>query len=198
MPITIGAGSRAGRGTAAGAEARPRDRFDDVPPDLVRVGAHRAPVRRRGLVTFGWAALATGALVGVGVLGLGFIENRVGGADTATASSASTASSSGGPAATVDPQAQVAVLNATTTTGLAASAATALKADRWDVVSTANADVQNRKTSAVYYAKDGQLGAAKGLAKSLGITSTVKSSGFGAAGSNRLTVVLGSDWSPSS
>lgn len=200
MPITIGAGSRAGRGTAAGAEARPRDRFDDVPPDLVRVGAHRAPVRRRGLVTFGWAALATGALVGVGVLGLGFIENRVGGADTTTTSSSagSASSSSSGPAATVDPQAQVAVLNATTTTGLAASAATALKSDRWDVVSTANADVQDRKTSAVYYAKDGQLGAAKGLAKSLGITSTVKSSSFSAAGSNRLTVVLGSDWSPSS
>ena len=77
VPVITGAaiGRRDGRGTrravARGTTARPRDRFDDVPADLARVGAHRAPARRgRGFVTFAWAALATGALVGAGVLGL--------------------------------------------------------------------------------------------------------------------------------
>ncbi|MFD1721403.1 LytR C-terminal domain-containing protein [Amnibacterium endophyticum] len=193
MPITIGAGSRAGRSPAAASAARPRDRFDDVPADLARVGAHRAPVRRRGLATFGWAALATGALVAVGVLGLGFIEGRVGAAETPLNPVSAAAA---GPAATVDPGAKVAVLNATTTTGLAASASRVLQGDRWNVVSTANADVQDRTTSTVYYAEADQLGAAKGLAKSLGIERTAKTDRFGAPGSQRLTVVLGSDWSP--
>ncbi len=172
----------------------PRDRFDDVPADLARVGAHRAPVRRRGWVTFAWAALATGLLVGVGVLGLGVIEQRVGG--TAATETAGTGASSG-PAATVDPQAQVAVLNATTTTGLAKAASTTLEADDWTVASTANADVQDVKTSTVYYGSDGQLGAAKGLAKSLGITRTAKSDRYDVGGRSRLTVVLGADWSAS-
>src|SRR5687767_6451625 len=42
----------------------PRDPFDDVPEELVRVGAHRAPPPRgRGWIRFAWGALATGLLV---------------------------------------------------------------------------------------------------------------------------------------
>ena len=174
--------------------ARPRDRFDDVPADLARVGAHRAPVRRSGWVVLAWAALATGLLVGVGVLGLTLIEGRVSG----TTATTPTTSSAAGPAATVDPSAQVVVLNATTTAGLAKSASTTLKADDWDVTATANADVQDVKTSTVYYGRDGQLGAAKGLAKSLGIEKVVKSDRYDVQGRSRLTVVLGADWSASS
>ena len=190
----IGTGPRADRKTMADRSARPRDRFDDVPTDLARVGAHRAPVRRRGLVVLAWAALATGLLVGAGVLGLSVIEGRVSGT-AATTPATSSAAAASGPAATVDPDAQVVVLNATTTAGLAKSASTALKADDWDVTSTANADVQDVKASTVYYGQDAQLGAAKGLAKSLGITRTAKSAKYDVEGRSRLTVVLGSDWS---
>ena len=176
------------------ATTRARDRFDDVPVDLARVGAHRAPVRRRGFVTFAWAALATGVLVGAGVLGLGVIEQGVG--TVGDTSSASTASAV--PAATVDPAADVVVLNATTTSGLAAGAAATAKADGWKVVSTANADSQNVKLSTVYYGTKSAQGAALGLAKSLGIGRTVYSTRFDVAGQKRLTVVLGADYTKSS
>jgi LytR cell envelope-related transcriptional attenuator len=191
-------GTRAGgtRGTVArAATAYSRDRFDDVPDDLARVGAHRAPAPRgRGFVTFAWAALATGVLVGGGVLGLGVIEQGVGSTtDTAVASAAATA-----PAATVDPSAKVVILNATTTSGLAAGAASTAKADGWTVASTANADTQDVKLSTVYYGSKSAQGAALGLAKSLGIGRTAQSDRFDVAGQERLTVVLGKDYTASS
>lgn len=174
-----------------------RDRFDDVPVDLARVGAHRAPARRRGLVTFAWAALATGALVGGGILGLGAIEQGVsatGDSSTGTSSSAAAA-----PAATVDPKATVVVLNATTTSGLAASAAKTAKDGGWTVESTANADSTDVKLSTVYYSEKAQLGAALGLAKSLGIgRAPVKTDRFDVQGQTRLTVVLGADFTDAS
>ena len=178
--------------------ARPRDRFDDVPADLARVGAHRAPARRgRGLATFGWAALATGVLVGAGVLGLSVIERGVattGGGTTSSSSSAAAAV----PAATIDPNASVVVLNATKTSGLAASAAATAKSDGWKVGSTANADTQDVKVSTVYYGAKSAQGAALGLAKSLGIGRTQQSTRFDVQGRTRLTVVLGSDFTASS
>jgi hypothetical protein len=172
--------------------ARPRDRFDDVPDDLARVGAHRAPVRRRGFVTFAWAALATGVLVGAGVLGLGAIEQGV--SATGDTPGGTSASASSAPAATIDPKASVVVLNATTTTGLAADAAAKAKGDGWTVASTANADSTSTKLSTVYYGAKGQEGAALGLAKSLGIGRTAYSTQFNVSGSTRLTVVLGADY----
>lgn len=192
--MTIGTRPRADRKTMADRAPRPRDRFDDVPVDLARVGAHRAPVRRRGIVTFAWAALATGALIGAGVLGLGLIEGRVSGTGTATGS-AQTTTTAAGPAATVDPDAEVVVLNATTTSGLAAKASASASDGGWTVASTANADVQDLKASTVYYGAAGQLGAAEGLAKTLGITKApVQSDRFDVEGRSRLTVVLGADW----
>ena len=180
-----------------GAPARPRDRFDDVPTDLARVGAHRAPAKRgRGLATFGWAALATGVLVGAGVLGLSVIERGV--ATTGDGTTTSSSSSVAAPAATVDPNASVVVLNATKTSGLAASAAAAAKSDGWKVASTANADTQGVKVSTVYYGDKAAQGAALGLAKSLGIGRTQQSDRFDVQGRTRLTVVLGSDFTASS
>src|SRR5687768_15010389 len=49
----------------------PRDRYDDLPDELARVGAHRtAPPRGRVWIRFAWAALATGILVVAGLFGL--------------------------------------------------------------------------------------------------------------------------------
>lgn len=177
---------------ARGEGAPERDRFDEVPPDLARVGAHRAPARRAGgFVTFAWAALATGALVGAGVLGLGAIERGV----SATGrTAAATTSAAAQPAATVDPDAAVVLLNATTTNGLAAKASGQARADGWTVSSMANADAQDVKRSTVYYATEAQRGAALGLAKSLGISRTQQSDRFEVQGRSRLTVVLGSDY----
>ena len=194
----IAGGARGTRRTVErGATARPRDRFDDVPTDLARVGAHRAPARRgRGLATFGWAALATGVLVGAGVLGLSVIERGV--ATTGDGAAVSSTSSVAAPAATVDPNASVVLLNATKTSGLAASAAATAKSDGWKVASTANADTSGVKVSTVYYGDKAAQGAALGLAKSLGIGRTQQSDRFDVKGTTRLTVVLGSDFTASS
>lgn len=174
--------------------ARPRDRFDEVPVDLARVGAHRAPARRTsGFVAFAWAALATGVLVGVGVLGLSAIERNVAAPDDTTSSAAAAQ-----PAATIDPKASVVVWNGTTTNGLAAGAAKSAKADGWTVTSTGTTEVQNVKVSTVYYGTKSQLGAALGLAKSLGIGRTQLSDRFDVAGQARLTAVLGSDFAAAS
>ena len=102
-----------------------RDRFDDIPADLARVGAHRAPrPAGRGFVAFAWAALATGVLVGAGVLGLGVIEKRV--ADVGSSVPTATVAA---PSPTIDPNIDVVLLNATTTNGLAASASSMLGKD---------------------------------------------------------------------
>ncbi len=174
----------------------PRDRFDDIPADLARVGAHRAPrPASRGFVAFAWAALATGVLVGAGVLGLGFIEQHVNA--VAPLSSSSGSSAAAAPTPTIDPNIDVVLLNATTTNGLAANASAMLKSAGWTVGSTANASATNVKTTTVYYTKPSEAGAAAGLAKSLGITRTALSQQFAVAGQSRLTVVLGSDYASS-
>src|SRR4051812_10868862 len=52
------------------------DRFDRIPADLERVGAHRTAAKRnRGWVGFAWAALATGILVIGGLFGLSVVGN---------------------------------------------------------------------------------------------------------------------------
>jgi hypothetical protein len=163
-----------------------RDRFDRAPETLARVGAHRAPRRPgRGWITFGWAALATVVLIGLGVLGLTQIDRQV--ADTgATAAPLVTP--------TIDPKSDVVLLNATTTSGLAAGASAALSAKGWHVVSTANANSTSVKTTTVYYTTASQAAAAAGLAKSLGVTRTAVSTQFAVKGQSRLTVVLGKDY----
>ncbi len=163
------------------------DRFDDIPADLDRVGAHRAPKRRgRGWITFGWALLATVVLIGVGLFGLSVLDRQV--ADTGTAPTA---------VATVQPttdaKIQVVLLNAAATDGLAASAKSKLTKAGWNVVSTLNAS-STTNTSAVYYLNTGAAGAAAGLAKALGITRTAESQQYAAGGSSRITVVLGKDY----
>jgi hypothetical protein len=95
---------------------------------------------------------------------------------------------------TVDPQIDVVLLNATTTSGLAAGAASVVTGKGWHVVSTANANSTSVKTTTVYYTSASQAGAAAGLAKSLGVTRTALSKQFAVAGRSRLTVVLGKDY----
>jgi len=56
----------------------PHDRFDDLPDDLARVGAHRAPPKRgRGWINFAWAALATGVLIVGGLYGLSRVNPAI-------------------------------------------------------------------------------------------------------------------------
>src|ERR1700679_3020559 len=119
------------------AHSYPKDRFDEVPENQQRVGAHRAPPRKgRGWIGFGWAAVATLVLIGIGVIGLfaanGTITIHDPLASGAPASSSSpSATPTPTPTPTVNPALNVAVLNGTKVPGLAADIAAKLKADGW-------------------------------------------------------------------
>jgi hypothetical protein len=192
------------------AQQFPKDRFDVVPTDLERVGAHRAPRNRaRGLLWLVWCLVAILVIVGAGWIYLRVLDNNLFGNSAAprptasqpvqptgpsgTPSASPTPSATPKPTATVVPDAQLSVLNGTTRAGLAAQAAGVLQGDGWDAVTTGNAP-QRASTTAVYYADAVQRGIALGVAKSLGIATVTQSSQFASSGA-AVTVVLGADYS---
>jgi hypothetical protein len=197
----------------------PHDRFDDV-TDGPRVGAHRGVHRRgRGWIAFAWAALATGVLVGIGVLVLALLNGSYsftgGGSSSSPSSSASSsatssaspsAGGSSGPdagagagdasspaaAAPTDQGATtVVVLNGTTTSGLAANASTKLTTAGWKVTSTGDAGTTGATATIVYYQQASQAAVAQGIAASLGVTAVQQSAAFPNAD---VSVVLGADY----
>jgi hypothetical protein len=180
------------------------DRFDDIPGDLGRVGAHRAPrPRHHRLRAFAWAALATGVLVALGVVGLFVIDDRVSFTDIIPSGGTSQeAAPSEEPAVapTTVPGMIVTVLNGTGTSGLSAKASAVLEADGWKVGSRANASTSDITATTVYYYDDADEGAARGLAAELGVGDVQQSeqfrppAGTAAAQAARLTAVLGADY----
>ncbi|WP_209561526.1 LytR C-terminal domain-containing protein [Frigoribacterium sp. PvP032] len=198
----------------------PRDRFDEVPADLDRVGAHRAEARRgRGWVVFAWCALAVGVLVGSGVVYLGVANDSfqfVSPTSDATSEAGSGTPSDGsgddaGDAATddtaapttpaetvapadpdsVDPDVTtITVLNGTTTSGLAGRASLALAETGWTVAGQGNAD-GTVTTTIVYYADEADEAVALGVARDLGTTAVELSDAFP---DSSVTVVLGADY----
>jgi hypothetical protein len=192
----------------------PRDRFDEVPGDLQRVGAHRAVARRgRGWVVFAWCALAVGVFVGAGVVYLGvandsfqFVsptsdETAEAGsetpADDATDGTAAptTPAETVAPAdpASVDPDVTtITVLNGTTTSGLASRASLALAETGWTVAGQGNADGTVTSTI-VYYADAADEAVARGVARDLGATTVELSDAFP---DSSVTAVLGADYAP--
>src|SRR5690606_19444595 len=114
------------------------DRFDQIPQDLLRVGAHRAPAQRgRGWIGVAWAALATVALVAAGLFGLSLLlpdlEIRVPGVGGSTTSSATPVETD--PVETAEPSLNpalpITVLNATETPGLATTVGDLLVSKGW-------------------------------------------------------------------
>lgn len=161
----------------------PSDRFDDVPDDLARVGAHRAEPRS-GWIAFAWAALATGILVTGGVIGLAlftdsinidlpFAEPTMEPTTEPTTEPAPAPSPSPSPSETVeptlDPTVPITVLNGTTTAGLANAVGDNLVAEGWAGVGTrANAVSNDVESTVVFYADPASEAAALALAQSLG------------------------------
>ena len=184
----------------------PHDPFDDLPADLARVGAHRAPPRRgRGWIRFAWAALATGVLVAGGLFGLSRFDThfKLGlpnlGGSTATAA----------PSASTTPTAQpitnpssvpaslkltISVLNGTSTDGLQNKAGDAIKAAGWPDPARANSTTRTEKTTVIYYSSAEYEGVARGLAALLGVGADVQlTDAFPGA---PVTIVLGADYTP--
>ena len=186
------------------AEKFPRDRFDEIPDDLARVGAHRAPrPRGRGWVAVGWAALASVLLVGAGIFGLSLVNGSINFHGTSSSASKST---TGTPSATatsstptptvvptVNPSLSVNVLNGTATEGLAANVGDKLTAAGWKVGALANADRTDLATTIVYYSDPANQGAALGVAQSLPGATVQQSTAFSDTGAD-ITVVIGANY----
>ena len=183
------------------AEKFPRDRFDEIPDDLQRVGAHRAPRRRgRGWIAVGWAALATVLLVGAGIFGLSLVNGSIsfhGPSGTGTRTGSATATPTPTPTPTivptVNPALNVNVLNGTAREGLAAAVGEKLKAAGWKVGALANADKTDLATTIVYYGDPANQAAALGVAQSLPGSTIQQSTAFSDTGAD-ITVVIGANY----
>jgi hypothetical protein len=181
----------------------PKDRFDSVPEELLRVGAHRAPARKgRGWVTFAWAAFATLVLVAAGLYGLSVLKGSVQ-LPFAQASQTPTASATPKPAPTASPKLDatvpITILNGTTTAGLATTVGDYLVKQGWtgagtDLGTRANASSNTVTKTIVYYKAVADEAAARALVQSLKVGDVRLSNSF----NDRLTVVLGSDYKPQS
>lgn len=173
----------------------PADRFDDVPHDRARIGAHRVVRPRRSRwVTFAWAALATGVLVGAGTIGLLAINDSVSFDGVIPgASSAATDEAAPIPAVTptVNPALSVTVLNGTSTAGLAAGLSDELTDAGWTVGTVSDADTEDFTVSTVYYSTD--EAAALGVLETLGTGTSVQSDAYVETGAD-IVVVIGSDY----
>jgi hypothetical protein len=180
-----------------------KDRFDEIPADLKRVGAHRAPVPPgRGWFLFLWAALATVVLVAAGIVGLTLLGDRLAFVESPTPVGTSPQVTETPTAvATIDPDSMVTVLNGTQTRGLATGAIEKLNEAGWtQSITPGNASVTDVETTTVYYEDASQEGAARGLAEALEVGSIQLSTQFqipvedGEEPLLQLTVVLGADF----
>jgi hypothetical protein len=179
------------------AEKYPRDRFDEIPDGLQRVGAHRAPrPKGRGWIAVGWAALAVVVLVGAGIFGLSLVSGSIsfhGTPNTTSGTPTPTPTPTPTIVPTVDPSLSVNVLNGTTTEGLGGKVRDVLTGAGWKVGAVANADQQNLTQTIVYYSDPKNQAAALGVAQSLPGATVQESQAFTDTGAD-LTVVIGSDY----
>lgn len=156
----------------------PPDRFDTVPDDLSRVGAHRGPKRKgRGWIGFAWAALATLVLI-VGGL---FVLVRVVGINidipfltqpTATPTAPSTPEPTETPvtdaANAVARGIQITVLNGTGVSGIQDRVGDELAAGGWPIATRTTAAETVDKTF-IYFSDPANEDVAAGVAAALGI-----------------------------
>jgi len=156
-----------------------KDRFDKVPRERGRVGAHRGPRRRGG----GWLAVL-GIIAGILVLTVGslFVLERIVGIEvgvpwlakpTPTASASETVELPiiTDPATELDPArgVTIAILNGTPLTGLQGTVASELQAAGWPVVRSANAADRDTLDTFVYYKNPAEEDVARGLVEALGV-----------------------------
>jgi hypothetical protein len=185
----------------------PLDRFDDIPNDLRRVGAHRAPARRgRGWVNFAWAALATGVLIIGGLYGLSRVNPAISfeipvlagdGAEPGVTTTPQPEATPLTDPALVDPALKltISVFNASPTDDQQDAAAAQIALAGWPEPAGAVAATRDQETTVIYYNGAQYEPIALGLAQLLGIDpeNTVNSDAYLGAW---VTVVLGADYVP--
>lgn len=145
----------------------PRDRFDDIPAEVGRVGAHRTEnPRMRGGVVFLWAAVATIILVAVGIFGTLLVSGRI----ELFPTPQPTVTPPPVVEPVVDTTYDVLILNATPESGLATQTKDAVVAAGWsaDRVQAGDAGSDDFATTTVFYVAAEDEAAALGLAQAIG------------------------------
>ncbi|MEV8253333.1 LytR C-terminal domain-containing protein [Rhodoglobus sp. NPDC076762] len=181
----------------------PKDRFDELPDDVERIGAHRGPQRRgRGWIGFAWALLATGVLVFGGLfalsqylgqdLGIPFFSSPE--EEVAAPEPTPTVAPVTDPT-TIDPARGITIdiLNGTPESGLQTTVFDELTAAGWPTGSAAPASERDIENTYIYYSNVADEDIAAGLAAALGRGDTrlVEADIFPGAA---ITVVIGSDY----
>lgn len=182
----------------------PRDQFDDVPNDVERVGAHRAPRKRgRGWIAFAWATLLTGVLVVVGLVALSFTDSGFKlpiFAETPTPTPTPTVIQTADPV--TDPKSlesdfrksiTISVLNGTMTEGLSNVAGDQIKKAGWPNPARASSSNREEPLTYVYYPSAEYEGVARGLMLLIGAADVRMSNAFP---TTTITIVLGADYVP--
>lgn len=179
----------------------PRDRFDEQPEDLFRVGAHRAPRRKgRGWIGFAWAVLATVILIVGGLYGLSRVTDGIDfelpfageePVETPTSTPTPTAEPVLDPA-TIDPARSISitVLNGTPTPGLHDTVGDSLSGAGWPVGAQSPSSADDVEETFVYYSDPENEDVARGVAIAIGVGEIRLSDAFAAP----ITVVLGTDY----
>lgn len=177
----------------------PQDRFDDLPVDRARVGAHRAEnPRLRGGRVFLWSAVATLALIAIGIFGTLVATGRVVPFPAPSVSPAPVATAE----PTIDTGYTVLVLNATGEPGLANRVRDEILEAGWvgDAVLASEAGADDFELTTVYYATAEDEGAARGVAGLVSATRVVLDDAYQPADdpdARQLAVVIGLDRSAS-
>lgn len=169
----------------------PRDRFDDIPRQPARVGAHRAeqPRMSRGVVLL-WAALATVVLTIAGIIGFLMLSQRAEILPEQPQAEPTVAP-------VIDTSYTVLVLNGTGTSGKAEEVAEQVVSAGWadDKVLPSESSATDFPSTTVYYAAPEDEAAARGLADAIGGARVEQSDQYGDPDdeTRELAVVVGLD-----
>jgi hypothetical protein len=173
----------------------PRDRFDSLPDDTGRVGAHRAEnPHMSGWLVFTWAAVATVVLIGAGIFGTLVASGKI----TLGPSPSPTIVAAPEATPVIDTSYTVLVLNATGHAGLANSVKQQVVAAGWkpETVQAGDAGTTGFAKTTVYYAVPADEGPARGLARAIGGAEVAQSDTYQPTSdpeAKQLTIVVGMD-----
>ncbi|MGI6877822.1 LytR C-terminal domain-containing protein [Microbacterium sp. gxy059] len=169
----------------------PRDRFDDLPHDPDRVGAHRAPRPRYGwVVALLWWLLAVAVLTGAGILAFIVMSQN----DVPLPVSRPTQEAPAEVEPVVDPSIPVLLFNGAGDEVTLDGMEEQLYAEGWadaDVLTAV--DDRDIPATSVFYISEDQEAAARGVAQVLGIESVVLDPEFASVNSDGVTVLVGLD-----
>lgn len=173
----------------------PRDRFDDIPSDPQRVGAHRAARPRfRWVVTLMWWLLAVAVLSVGGILAvIALQQNDRLDIDLPSPDPTASATPETAPAV-IDTGYPVLLFNGAGEEVAVDPLQAALVAEGWapEQILVADDD-QDIAVSTVYYVAEGDEGAARGVAELLGIEAVELNPDFATMSEGGITVLLGLD-----